>query len=534
MKWVQIGWILVCASTTCLGSEMTSSSLPSWTWLMGFWFSGLGLTLLGSNFNQSVRWVFRLLITTIGLSLVWYGRPYWGQVLATDWAQESSDIGILPVTIGALVFLSMWLWARYNSVNKWRTAPLIQLTVWLCALSCLVLFGQQKGLKLDWWDQGLTGFLLITWMVDWIMTASSFRDWSKEKASATMLATIFFSRWNPIASLFDWLEGLFGIDIQGTWIIQYVRSLLEPLVALLLFIGWCSTSMVVIHPTESGVRTVFGVPQNTVLESGFHWKLPLPFGAIHRVSTHRIEQLSIGHSEELEELDGEGEPESILWANQHVSEEFLLLLGDGHDVISADGVLEYRISNVHDYLFESQNPEEVLESVVYQVLMDQTASRTLEEALSENLTELAQTVTNDIQERMAKYRLGIEPIVFTFTALHPPVSVAKDYQEVVSAQIDVLTKKYRAEQYRLQSLPKARAEKVTGIELAKQDAAHLLASARGESASFEGLRQTVRQAQDLYRFRVRQDNLQKIITGKSVIILDHRLEQEGATLWIEP
>jgi membrane protease subunit HflK len=292
--------------------------------------------------------------------------------------------------------------------------------------------------------------------------------------------------------------------------------------------------MVVLHPTESGVRTVFGVPESTVLKSGLHWKLPIPFGEIHRVSTHRIEQLSIGHSEELEELDGEGEPESILWANQHVSEEFLLLLGDGHDVISADGVLEYRISNVHDYLFESQNPEEVLESVVYQVLMDQTSSRTLEEALSENLTELAKTVTNDIQERMAEYRLGIEPIVFTFTALHPPVSVAKDYQEVVSAQIDVLTKKYRAEQYRLQSLPKARAEKVTGIELAKQDAAHLLASARGESASFEGLRQTVRQAQDLYRFRVRQDNLQKIITGKSVIILDHRLEQEGATLWIEP
>ena len=172
--------------------------------------------------------------------------------------------------------------------------------------------------------------------------------------------------------------------------------------------------------------------------------------------------------------------------------------------------------------------------LVVRVLMDQTVSRTLEEALSENLTELAQTVTADIQDRMKSYELGIEPIVFTFTALHPPVSVAKDYQEVVSAQIDVLTKQYRAQQYQLQSIPKARATTISEIEKAKQEAANLIASAKGEAASFEGLRQTVRQAQDLYRFRIRQDNLQKTISGKSVIILDHRLEQQGATLWIEP
>ncbi len=271
-----------------------------------------------------------------------------------------------------------------------------------------------------------------------------------------------------------------------------------------------------------------------VLEGGLHWKLPYPFGRVDRVESRRIHQLSIGH-EEIEELDTEQEgPESILWANQHGDEEFLLLLGDGHDVISADGVLEYRISNVHQYLFASQNPTEVLESVVYQVLMEQTSSRTLEAALSENLLGLAQLVTREIQNRIGQYQIGIEPLLFTFTALHPPVLVAKNYQDVVSAQIDQQTTVLRAEQYQLSSLPKVRSKAFREVEQAKQNRALSLATAYGEALSFEALRQTVRTQESLYRFRKRQENLQRSITGRPLVILDHRLESQGATLWINP
>ena len=169
------------------------------------------------------------------------------------------------------------------------------------------------------------------------------------------------SRLNPIQSIFDALEQLFGIDIQGTWIIRFVRQMLEPLVVLLVLLGWLSTSMVQIQPNEQGVRSHFGQAEETVLEGGLHWKLPYPFGRIDRIVSNRIHQMSIGHEEEETDaiLDTEEEaPESILWANQHGDEEFLLLLGDGHDVMSADGVLEYRIADVHQYLFGVQNPEE--------------------------------------------------------------------------------------------------------------------------------------------------------------------------------
>ena len=75
---------------------------------------------------------------------------------------------------------------------------------------------------------------------------------------------------------------------------------------------------------------------------------------------------------------------------------------------------------------------------------------------------------------------------------------------------------------------------MVNVEKAKQESILGLASATGEAMSFEALRQTVRSQESLYRFRRRQENLQQSIKGRSIIILDHRLESQGATLWINP
>ena len=104
----------------------------------------------------------------------------------------------------------------------------------------------------------------------------------------------------------------------------------------------------------------------------------------------------------------------------------------------------------------------------------------------------------------------------------------------MSAQIDQQTTILRAEQYQLSSLPKVRAKALEAVERAKQESALSLASATGEAISFEALRQTVRTEEALYRFRKRQENLQQSIAGRNIVVLDHRLESQGATLWINP
>jgi len=362
--------------------------------------------------------------------------------------------------------------------------------------------------------------------------------WNKEQVEAETLLRntsleLLCSRVNPVSSIFDRLERFFGIDIKGTWAIHFIRKALEPLCVAIVVLSWIASSLVLIDTHEKGVREHFGIAETQVLGPGLHVKLPWPLGAINKVPAHRILQMSIGHEESDSPEEEEEGPESILWANQHADEEFTLLLGDGHDLISADGILHYQITDVHDFLYATQNPEDILRSITYRVLMHETASRTLDEALNENLNELAGKVTERITAEVAQEKIGIEPVIFSFSALHPPVSVALDYQQVISAQIDRDTKIIRAETHHRQSLRKVELLQYSEQVKANQSALERVSAAVGEARTFEGLRQSVRQDEALYLFRRRQEALEKNLQGRDLLIIDHRLEKQGAQLWIQ-
>jgi regulator of protease activity HflC (stomatin/prohibitin superfamily) len=345
-------------------------------------------------------------------------------------------------------------------------------------------------------------------------------------------ALLLFSHGNPLTSLFNALEQFFGIDIKGTWAIQFIRQTIEPLCFSILVLCWLASSLFIIDTHEQGVRETFGLAESQVLEPGLHLKLPWPLGVIRTAPTKRVLQMSIGHEEEEESEESE-ETESILWANQHADEEFTLLLGDGRDLISADGTLHYRINDVHAYLYSIQNPEEMVRSIAYRILMHETANRTLEQALSENLNQLATQVTSKISSEIAQMDIGITPVLFNFSALHPPVSVAESYQQVVSAQIERDTRIIRAQTYEKKSLRRVEAEAYSEKIKAEMSSLERIAVATGEAEAFEGLYQKVRKNEDLYLFRRKQESLEKNIQGRDLLIIDHRLEKQGAQLWIQ-
>ena len=68
---------------------------------------------------------------------------------------------------------------------------------------------------------------------------------------------------------------------------------------------------------------------------------------------------------------------------------------------------------------------------------------------------------------------------------------------------------------------------------AKGFASKRKAEAVGEAYAFEGLYATVYSDLALYEFRRAQETLSEQLKGKKVVVVDHRIEQEGATLWIK-
>ena len=336
------------------------------------------------------------------------------------------------------------------------------------------------------------------------------------------------SRANPLASLHDAAQLQLGIDLRSTWALDIVRRSTEPLFVALLAIGWLSTALTVVGVDEVGLVERLGVPlagPPTLPGLQLHW--PWPIDRVVRIPVRRVATLHVGH-----EGEEEGGPEDVLWARQHGGTEYTLLLGDGRDLIAVDAAVQFRIADPRAWHYGSQNPADALRAIAYRAVMKVTVGRTLAGTLSENVASLTAQMRDMVQADADALGLGIEVVAFTIGGMHPPVSVAADYQGVVSAALRKTTAAIEAHAYRNERVPAAEAEVVASKNAALADGANALAKASGEAWGFRALESEYRAATDEYRFRRRLETLERGLEGRRFTVLDARIQRDGGELWL--
>jgi len=337
-------------------------------------------------------------------------------------------------------------------------------------------------------------------------------------------------RTNILASILDAAEQQLGIDLRSTWALSIVRRSLEPLAIGLLFVGWLSTSLTVVGVEEQGLIERLGVPVGgEALLPGLHLHWPWPVDRVFRIPVQRVQTTTVGH--EGEEAQG---PENVLWARQHAANEYTLLLGNGRDLITVDAAVQFRIKDARAWRYHSQNPGDALRAIAYRAVMRSTVNRTLAEALSENVVALTSHMRAMVQGDADALGLGIEVVAFTVGGMHPPVTVAPDYQSVVSAEIAKVTAVVNAEVYRNRTVPAAEASVLVRQNGAHAAGAQALGKAAGEAWSFRTLQSQYRAEPQDYFFRRRLETLENGLAGRSYTVVDTRFQRDGGELWLIP
>ncbi|MEM9595181.1 MAG: protease modulator HflK [Acidobacteriota bacterium] len=333
------------------------------------------------------------------------------------------------------------------------------------------------------------------------------------------------SRFNPLGSLFDVLAEVFGIDLRGAWALAFMRRSLLPLAGGLLVVGWLSSSFVVVEASNVGLLERFGKVDPEPLRPGLHVVLPWPMHRVTRVPVHRVQTIPIGFA-------GAREDASMLWTVQHAEEEYKLLLGDGRDLVTVNASLHYRIRDPFDYAYSVQNPDETLAILADRILMQRTVGRSLDGVLSENLSALGAELEAAIQGASDERALGFEVVDLTLTGLHPPVTVAADYQAVVAARVDQTTKVLEAEAYRAREEPRAKGEVSTLQNGAQAHRVTRLATARGEAIAFEALRASYVASPEVFGLVRYLQIVETQLDGKRYFVIDHTIEEDGGAIWL--
>jgi len=485
-----------------------------------------------SSWSLAVR---RSLVALLCLVIAFTGIAFSDGNALSGASSDGSLLGIgalLAVAAGGSVAMA-WAFRSHYAETIQDATGLVKLSrigTWLALLGAMaVLFASFELIDLQ---RGVSVVLCVVPIVlaGELLLWGLFAFFRRPADSASFGADLFLVRvlgssFNPIQSVFSGIEDTFGVDVRSSWALGFLRRVAFSLIVGLGAFAWALSSFVVVDESQLAVRERFGkVKPGEVLQPGLNVGLPWPFDRVRVVDTQRVRSMPLGFS-------GAKSDANALWTQYHAAEEYNLLIGDGRDLVTVNVELQYRVSDVHDWIYGCQNPDEALQTLAYRVLMQSTVDRTLDEVLSQDIGSFSAHMLNELQAQVDAKGLGVELVSLDLRGLHPPVALATDYQSVISAQLDQTTYVIDAEAFRETTLPKAKSDAEAAVRTASAERLKRLAEAKGEAIAFQTVEAQYEVNPSLYRFRRRLETLEEALSEKAYYLLDSRIERDGGALW---
>lgn len=319
----------------------------------------------------------------------------------------------------------------------------------------------------------------------------------------------------------DWLAKRALLDGHSLYSLSFLRRALPTALCGLVLICWYATSFVQVPLGAVGLIFRFGKVVDQV-GSGLHLRLPWPLEQVAIVDTGAVMTTPLGY-ESNGSLD-------FLWAESHAASELNLPLGGGSELVSANLKLAWKVSDAKAFLTRSASPIEELTSRALRLLSRHVARQRLEHLLSEGRAELASTLASELKESLNHDPLGIELVDVTLESLHPPVSIAGSYQEVVSAGVRQKSRHLQAQGEYGAALLLAEADAQSLRDGALAEKEERQAQARGDATLFEAQVEGKGLLGEGYEVTQRLTTLEEVLPGHKLYILGPGVDRNKLVL----
>jgi len=307
-----------------------------------------------------------------------------------------------------------------------------------------------------------------------------------------------------IDELLSNLQAKFKIGLSKKEVFSYI--------IILAIIVWLATGIFIIDPEEQGVIKRFG-EVTEVVGPGPHYHLPSPIETVQIAPVTAVRRLEIGfRTIQL------GPPAKY----RRVLKESLMLTGD-ENIIDVQFIVQYRISDLENYLYSLTNPDVTVRSAAESAMREVIGDSSVTEALTVGKGIIENTTALLLQETMNSYKGGIKIENVKLQDVHPPDAVKEAFKDVVSAREDREKMINDAEGYRNNLVPKARGEAAQLINSAKAYAKEKVLVAIGESERFNLVYEEYKNAKDITRERILLETMADILPKVNKVIADKEL-----------
>jgi len=264
-------------------------------------------------------------------------------------------------------------------------------------------------------------------------------------------------------------------------------------------IFWLFTGVYTVGPDEVGVVQRFGKYDRTV-QSGLNYHMPFPIETVKTPKVTEVKRIEVGFR--------------TIGKNQYrtVERESLMLTGD-ENIVDAELIVQYKIKEPINYLFNFVGPELTMREAAEASLRTVVGRHNIDEALTSGKLMIQEETKELLQSILDKYETGAQVVAVQLQDVSPPKQVIDAFKDVASAKEDKNRMINEAEGYRNDVIPKARGEAQAMIREAEGFREARIARAEGDVAKFKAILKEYSKAKDVTRERLYLEAMEEILPG---------------------
>ncbi len=321
----------------------------------------------------------------------------------------------------------------------------------------------------------------------------------------------------------DYLKDI-NINISPPKAVAIILGLL--LLVWLIFGG----PVYMVGPDEEGVVQTFGKYSSST-SPGLHFKLPWPMQTVSLPKITEVKRLEIGFR-----TIRQGPPAVYIDAQNdaRMLKEAQMLTGD-ENVVNSSMIVQYKIRDAVDYLFNVKNPEGTMHDLAEAAERQVVGNRPIDDVLTIGKTEIQVEIAEKIQSMADLYGIGINVIAVQLQDVKASKEVSASFTDVATAKEDRSRIINTSRGYQNENIPTARGKAAKLLRESEGYERERIAMAEGDVARFLALAKEYEKAPSITKERLYLEAMRSVLPRFRKVIIDEEasiinLNQLGGSL----
>ncbi|MBK7579335.1 MAG: FtsH protease activity modulator HflK [Myxococcales bacterium] len=264
-----------------------------------------------------------------------------------------------------------------------------------------------------------------------------------------------------------------------------------PIVLGIILLVIAATGIYSVGPGEQGVVRTFG-RESGKTGPGLHYRVPLVQN-IDVVNLEQIRRIEVGFR-----------------GKERVPTEALMLTGD-ENIVEAQIIVQYRVTDPSKYLFRIKDPEDTLRATAEVALRSMVGRTNIDDVITTGRDSVQAETRAWLQKLMDEYQSGVSITEVKLQAVDAPDEVKEAFHDVVRAREEKEQLINQAKGYQADLIPRARGEARKMEREAEGYKEQRVLRANGDAQKFDSVYAEFSKAERVTRQRLYLETMERIL-----------------------